>query len=438
MLNNIFNPKSVALIGASNKPKTVGSGIALNLLKGKREIFFVNPNTPRIFNKKTYKSVLDIKEKIDLAIIAVPASIVNDIAKECVQKKVKGVIVISAGFSEIGNIEREEKLKEILKDIPLIGPNSLGIINPKAKLNASFAPFAPKKGNIALLSQSGALIDAILDLSLNENYGFSKIVSLGNEGGLDLGDYLKYLDDNRETKVIGMYLEGIKNGRKFFEIVKNIKKPIIVLKSGKTDLGKKAALTHTGSLAGNNRIYSSVFKQLGLIEVDSIEELLDTLKILSWLDRCKNGVGIITNGGGFGVLASDYLYNENIKLPKLNRETLNLLNISLMEKVNKNNPMDVIGDALANRYEKGIEAMLLQKDIHCLYIIQGMQIMTESEKTAKIITKLYEKYKKPIICSFIGGTSFKKAIQILEKKKIPNIIEIKRAVKTIKNLTYEK
>jgi len=441
MLKNIFNPKSVALIGASEEPKTVGSGIALNLLSGKRKIFFVNPNKQKVFNKKTYKSILDIKEGVDLAILAVPSSIVNDIARECASKKVKGVIVISAGFSEVGNNEKEEELKQILKDIPLIGPNCLGIINTKAKLNASFAPFTPKKGNIALLSQSGAIIDSIIDIAKNENYGFSKIISFGNEAGVDLSDYLDYLGKDNDTKVVAMYLEGIKNGRKFLEVAKKVSKikPVIVLKSGKSNLGQKAALTHTGSLAGNAKIYSSIFKQTGVIEVDSIEELLDSSKVLAWTNKCKNGVGIITNGGGFGVLASDYFYNENIKIPKLNKETLKLLDNSLMAKVKiKSNPLDVIGDALADRYEAGIEALIKQKDIHCLLIIQGMQIMTEPEKTAKIIVKLHRKYEKPIVCSFVGGESLKKAVSILEKNKVPNIVEIKRAVKVIKNLTYEK
>ena len=235
-----------------------------------------------------------------------------------------------------------------------------------------------------------------------------------------------------------MYLEGIKNGRKFLEVASRVAKikPIIVLKSGKTELGKSAALTHTGSLAGNNRIYSSVFKQTGVIEVDSLEELLDTAKALSFNDRCKNGVGIVTNGGGLGVLAVDALANENVKIPKLTKDTLN--NLDVLKLKTKNNPLDILGDALSSRYEIAIEALLKQKNIYCLLVIQGLQIMTEPEKTAKIIVKLQKKYSKPIIVSFIGGDMFDKAINIIEKDKIANIKEVKRAAKIIKYLTYEK
>ncbi|MFA7141785.1 MAG: CoA-binding protein [Candidatus Paceibacterota bacterium] len=414
MLKYIFNPKTVALIGASNKPKTVGNGIALNLLKGKQKIFFVNPNRRKILKQESYPSILDIKETIDLAVIAVPAKIVPSILKECQEKKVKGVIIISSGFSEVGNIKEEEKLKI---DLPLVGPNCLGIINTKNNLNASFSPFMPKKGNIGVLSQSGAILDTIIDIAKDESYGFSKIVSFGNEAGLDLSDYIHYLEKDKETDVIAIYIEGIKNGRKFFNAISKSSKPIIILKSGKSNLGREAALTHTGSLAGDSKIYSSVFKQGKAIEVDSIEELLDVSKTLSWHKRQKGSVHIVTNGGGFGVLAVDAFEKEKIKVFS---------------------PIDLLGDALASKYETAIEELLKKKDVACVYVIQGLQIMTEPEKTAKIIVKLKKKYNKPIIVSFLGGASFDKAIRIIEKNKIPNFNEIKRAVKVIKHLVYEK
>ena len=439
-MKHIFNPKTIALIGASEKPKTVGSGLASNLLKSKQKVFFVNPNDKKVFSKKTYASILDIKEKIDLVIIAVPAKIVIKVTQECILKKVKGIIVISAGFSEQGNNVLEKELVDMVQaaKIPLIGPNCLGILNPKNKLNASFAPFSPNKGGIALLSQSGAIIDSIIDLSIDEKYGFSKIISFGNEADLDLSDYLEFLNNDKETKVIAIYLEGLKNGRKFIEVVQKIKKPIIILKSGKSNAGKKATMTHTGSLAGNNRVYEAVFKSLNIIEVNSIEELLDASKALSWQKQTKNGVGIITNGGGFGILASDELEKNNVKITKIKEQTTKALENDCMKNVNlKNNPLDVIGDALADRYEIAIEALLKQNNIYSLLIIQGMQIMTEPEKTAKIIVDLQKKYNKPIVCSFVGGKSFKKAINIIEKNKIPNFKDPKRAASIIKYLTHE-
>jgi len=417
MFKHIFNPKTIALIGASNKPKKVGTGIAENLLKSKKDIYLVNPNRRKLFNKKSYSSILDIKEDIDLAIIAIPFKFVNKVAEECKAKKVKAMIVISSGFSEVGNIKEEEALKSL--GIPLVGPNCLGILNTKNNLNASFAPFLPQKGNIALVSQSGAIIDSIIDIARNENYGFSKIVSLGNEAGIDIADFIEYLGEDKDTDIIAIYLEGVKNGRKFFNALSKVSKikPIIILKSGKSELGKSAVLTHTGSLAGDNKIYSAIFKQAKAIEVESIEELLDLSKTLSWDKRCKNNVGIITNGGGFGVLATDFLEKENIKTLK---------------------PIDLMGDALARKYEQALENLLKRKNIYCAYVLQGPQIMTEPEKTAKVIVKLKKKYQKPIIVSFIGGDFFKSAIHIIEKNKIPNFREIKRAVNVIKYLIYEK
>jgi len=441
MLKKIFNPKSIALIGASKEPKTVGSGIASNLLKSKSKIYFVNPNKNKIFKEKTYPSVLDIKENIDLVIIAVNSRIIIPIIKQCVQKKIKGVIVISDGFSEIGNKELENELVKILKKakIPLIGPNCLGILNPKQNLNASFAPFMPKTGNIALLSQSGAIISSIINI---DNCGFSKIISFGNEAGLDLSDYLEYLAEDKNTKVIGVYIEGIKNGRKFIKTAEKItkKKPIVILKAGKGELGKKAAMTHTGALAGDDRIYTTVFKQTNVSEVNSLEEFLDTLKILSLKPKIKKGLGIITNGGGFGVLASDEAEKQNIFIPELNIKTIQKLNNcnSLKSIKNKKNPLDIIGDASFKRYEDALDCLLKQKDINIVLVMQGKQIMTEPEKNAKIIVKLQEKYKnKIIVCSFVGGKSFDKAREIVENAGIPEYQYPKRAILSIKHLIHE-
>jgi acetyltransferase len=441
MLKKVFNPKTIALIGASEEPNTVGSGIASNLLKSKTKTYFVNPNRDKVFNKKAYSSILDIKENIDLVVIAVNSKIVTLIAKQCVEKKVKGVVVISDGFSEVGNYELERELVSILRKakIPLIGPNCLGVINAKNSINASFAPFMPNKGGVALLSQSGALIDSIIDI---DACGFSKIISFGNEADLGLSDYLNYLKDDKDTKVIGIYIEGIKNGKEFIKTAKKItkQKPIVILKAGKGEAGKKAAMTHTGSLAGDSKIYSTVFKQTGCIEVDTLEEFLDTLKILNLKKRTKNGLGIITNGGGFGVLASDEAEKCKILLPELEEKTLKELNNCKSLKVvkNKKNPLDLIGDASPKRYEDAINCLVKQKNIHTLLIMQGKQIMTEQNKNAKIIVRLQKKYKDKIfVCSFVGGKSFDKAREIIESAGIPEYSYPKRAILSIKNIIHE-
>lgn len=438
-LENIFDPKSIAIIGASEEPKTVGMGLVNNLINSQRKIYYINPFKQEVLGTKTFKNINDVKEKIDLAIIAVPAKVVLEVLNDCINKKVKGVIVISSGFGEAGDKKTEEELKELADraKIPLIGPNCLGIMNLNKGLNASFAPITPKKGNVALVSQSGALIDALIDISAGANLGFSKIISYGNESQVDLPEFLEYLKKDKETSVILLYLEGVKDGKRFFEVAKDVskEKPIIVLKSGKSKLGEKAISTHTGSLSGGYDVYRAVFKQTGLIEVDSIEELLDVGKALSFLNRFKKGIGIITNGGGLGVLAVDYCEKYGIEIKELSKETIDKLDKNLDKVLIKRNPLDILGDADPERYEVGIKSLLEQKDINALIVIQAMQTMTDPEKNAKIIVELKKQFpSKPIICCFVGGGLVKKAVDYLEENNIPNYSDPKRAVKVIKDL----
>jgi acetyltransferase len=442
-LDKIFNPKSIAIIGASDQSLSVGFGLTKNIFLGKkhRKIFLINPNQKKIFGQKTFSSILDIKQSVDLAIIAVPAKIVPLVAKECTRFRVGGAIIISAGFSETGNIGKklEEEIKEIFKKayIPLIGPNCLGIMKPSIELNATFAPSTPKEGNIAFISQSGALIDSVISQSSQENYGFSLIISHGNEAGITLPDLLNVAAEDKNTKVITLYLEGLKDGRKFFETAKKITcvKPILVLKGGKSKKTQKTVSSHTGALAGNAELYSAMFKQAGIIEVESIEELFDTAKTLSWQPKCNNGIAIITNGGGAGILTADYCNKYNILLPSLSSQTKNLIeNSKIMHPAwSKDNPIDIVGDALSNRYEIAINSALKQKNVNGLIIIQSLQIMTESLKNARVIIRANKKWpKKPIITVFMGGD--KKIPELLEKNNIPNYSDPLRAVKSFKEL----
>lgn len=444
-LDRMFNPKNIAVIGASNQINSVGWGLMENILKSakKRKIFAINPYKKEILGIKCISSIGSVLEPIDLAIIAVPAKIVPNIVKECCEKKVGGIIIISAGFAEKDREGKElqDKVAKIVKkaNVPLLGPNCLGIIRPSVDLNASFAPGLPKKGEIAFVSQSGALIDSVIDRNLLEYYGFSTIISYGNEADLDLNDFLKFLKNDKETKVIVLYLEGIKDGRKFINTAKEVSKvkPILVLKAGKTKAGQRAALTHTASLSGSAEIYSAAFKQAGIIELDSVEELFNVSKALAWQPKCKNGIGIITNGGGCGVLATDYCDKSKINLPRLSRDTIQKLDKpNLMHPAySKRNPLDIVGDALSSRYKAGIEALLEQKNIYGLLVIQTLQIMTEVEENAKIIKELKRKYpKKPIICCFMGGKYTNQGIEILEKNHIPNYLEPQRAVLAIRSL----
>ncbi|MFA5169761.1 MAG: CoA-binding protein [Candidatus Paceibacterota bacterium] len=442
-MKNIFNPKTIALIGASGEINTVGFGLAKNILEGKksRKIFFVNPFQKEVLGEKCFGKISNIKEKIDLAIIAVPQKIVKNVVLECCLKKVGGIIIVSSGFKESGNIKEEEEIKEIVKKykIPLIGPNCLGIINPSLNLNASFAPLTPRKGSIAFLSQSGALLDSVLGMSESEDIGFSKIVSYGNEADLSLTDFISYLKDDIETKVIVVYFEGLKDGREFMEVAREVvkMKPIVAIKSGRSEMGKVAATTHTGTLAGDYEVYRAAMKQCGVVLVDTLEELFDSAKALAFLPRIENGIGIVTNGGGLGVLTVDYCTEMGIEVVELSKTTVSSLekNKAMGKVPVKRNPLDLIGDALSDRYEAGMEAILKQKDINGLIVISTPQIMTEHEKNAKIMVEMKKKYPlKPIVCCFLGGPLVSSAVKILEENDIPNYPDVKRAVKSIKSL----
>jgi acetate---CoA ligase (ADP-forming) len=441
----IFFPKSIVIIGATDRKGSVGRGLVENAFQGKkqRKVYLVNPNRKKVFGKKVYSSINDIKERIDLAVIAVPANVVLGTVKQCCQKWVGSIIIVSAGFAEIGEKGKElqEKIKRecAKKNIPFIGPNCLGIIRPSIVLNASFAPLVPKSGGITLISQSGALIDSIIALSKEKNYGFANVISYGNEAGITLPDFLNWAGQDKETKVIALYLEGLKDGREFLKIAQRItqEKPIVVLKGGKTEITRKAVSSHTGALAGQSKVYSAAFKQSGIIEVNSVQELLDVSKALSWQPKCKNGIGIITNGGGAGILCTDYCGQAGINLPGMSREVVKKLEKSkiMHQGFSKSNPLDIIGDALSERYQLAIGAMLSQKNIYGLIVIQTLQIMTEPEKNAKIIVKIKQKHKeKPIISIFMGGSLDGKAHQILEQNQIPNYPDPLRAVKAMRAL----
>ncbi|MBU2539854.1 CoA-binding protein [Patescibacteria group bacterium] len=445
-LGRIFNPRTAAIIGATDRIGSVGAGLVKNMLlgEGERKVFLVNPNQNEIFGRKTFPIITDIPEVVDLAIVAVPASIVLKVVEDCCKKKVGGIIVISAGFSEIGS--KGEKIQNELAEmtcragIALVGPNCLGIINTKNNLNASFAPATPPKGNVALISQSGAILDILADKAAEENYGISSMVSYGNEAGVTLTDFLKSFAEDVETKVIALYLEGLKDGRKFMEIAKRIvsKKPIIVIKAGKNYEGQRAIKSHTGTMAGDYQVYKSAFKQSGVIETDSLEELLDVSKILALESKCENSVAIITNGGGCGVLAADYCKSQGINLAELSKDTISRISGSaeMPSLWSKSNPIDIVGDASPARYKVAIEAVLSQKNIRGLIIIQTPQIMTDPLENAKIIVEAKRLFpKKPIVCFFLGGKMSSEAIKFLEDNNIPNYGELKRGIIALRALT---
>jgi len=440
-LKPLFNPRSVAFIGATDRKGSVGLGICKNLLEGKnkRKTYFVNPNREKVLGIKTFDKITDIRENVDLAVIGVPAGVVNKVARQAEQKGVKAAVVVSAGFSEAGKEgeKRQKQLKKIFKKAVLVGPNCLGVISPKDKLNASFAPLTPKKGGIGFISQSGALVDGVVDASLGQEYGFSKLVSLGNAAGLKIHDFLNYFDKDKETRVTALYIEGVKQGRELLKTLKNLTKPVVALKAGGTEEGQKAVSSHTGSLAGKKEVYSAVFKEAGVFEVESLTELFGVAKALSWQPRFKGKVGIVTNAGGPGVLAVDYCSKFGLKLADLEKGTIKGLERSgvMHPSFSRSNPLDIVGDASPQRYEQALKALLGQDNIKALMVIQTLQIMTKAKEDARMVVELHKKHpEKPVVTCFMGGRFTEPSVKILEKQKIPNYKDPLHAVLALKSL----
>ncbi len=442
MNSAIFNPQTVAVIGATDRVGSVGRGLILNLKEGDRDLFYVNPGTDKVFEEKTYNNVLEIEKNIDLAIIAIPKTYVSEAVDDCIKKEVGGVIIISAGFAETDQegAERQKEIADKLKEaeIPLVGPNCLGILRPPVNFNASFAPATPKRGSLALISQSGALIDSIIDGAKDQNYGFSLIISVGNAAGITLSEYIQIVAEDEDTEVICLYIEGLKEGRRFLKVLKEIEKPVVVLKGGATEKAKKAISSHTGSLAGSHRIFSAALRQAGAFQVNSLEELFNVAKALAWQPPCDKSIGVITNGGGAGVLLTDYLYDQNLVLADVKEQTIKGIEEDMHPDFSKGNPLDIVGDALPERYMKATEAFLDDPRVSAVVVIQTLQIMTDPIENAHRLVELKKRYDKPIITVYMGaGEETKKGVRILEENGIPNYSDPIKAAKPLKALNYK-
>jgi acetate---CoA ligase (ADP-forming) len=451
-LNHILKPKSIAVIGASRNRGSVGHGILQNLLRGgvfmsqyarpfKGKVYAINPKAKSILGKRCYPSVKAVSKHIDLAVICVPAKIVPGVMKECVDKRIKGAIIISAGFGEFGDEGRklQDKVLEIAKkgNIRIVGPNCLGVLRMENHMNASFAPTMPPRGYVAFISQSGALADSVIDWAIDNRYGFSNVISYGNKADLDAHDFMEWLADDPETRVITLYIEGVRDGRKFLEVAKRVvkKKPVIALKAGRGEAGTKAISSHTGSMAGSYAIYEAAFKQSGIIQADTVEELFDLAKVLAEQPACKNNsVAIVTNGGGCGVLTADYCEECGVKLAELTPATIKKLDSSgkMHPAYSRRNPLDIIGDALPDRYQVAIRTLLSEPYICGLIVIQTLQTMTDPIKDGRIIIDAHKNWPaKPIICVYMGGRFSKSGVRYVEGHCIPDYNDPRKAAKAM-------
>ncbi|MFA5572211.1 MAG: GNAT family N-acetyltransferase [Candidatus Bathyarchaeia archaeon] len=450
-LDKVFNPQTVAIIGASDVEGSVGYAIVKNFTQSgfAGKVFFVNIKKTEILGVKTYQTIDQIPEQIDLAMIATPAKTVPGVMEECGKANVKGVIIVSAGFKEIGPAGKalEDQVGVIAKKygVRVIGPNCIGILRPRINLNATFLDKMPKPGNIAFLSQSGALGSAILDWAIHENIGFSNFVSVGSMIDVDFGDLIDYFGSDPKTKSILMYVEGITEARKFMSAARHFArtKPIIVVKSGKFSESAKAAASHTGSLSGSDDIYDAAFKRAGVVRVSEIADLFNAAEVLSTQPLPKgNKLAIITNAGGPGVMASDSLIGYGGKLAKLSKKTIDTLNSVLPPFWSHGNPIDVLGDAKADRYKAAVDAALNDENVDGILVIFTQQAVSDSVGIAKSIVESVRKQpyqNKTIVTSFMGFGAVQEANVILNANNIPTYSTPEQALKTYMYMyTYQR
>jgi len=441
-LESFFNPQSIAIVGASRQKSKVGHETLTSIIDAgyKGKIFPVNPKAKTIKGLKCYPDIEHIGQIPDLVIIVIPAKIVPAVMRQCAKVGVKSVIIITAGFKEVGKEGREleQQVIQIAKQagIRVIGPNCLGVIVPANKLNASFGGDLPAAGATGYLSQSGALLAAIVDMANANGIGFSKLVSIGNKSDVDELDIIKALACDPDTKVIVGYLESITDGNIFVREAEQIShdKPILLIKSGGTAAGAKAASSHTGSLAGLETAYECVFERAGIIRCDTIKKQFDYAQAFAYQPLPAGpSVAVITNAGGAGIMAADAIEQQGLTFAKLADETISKLASNLPSAANLYNPIDVLGDALADRYEFALNVVLDDPNVDTVLMLLTPQAMTESAATAEAIVKIARrKPTKPILTCFLGAGKVTDAIKILREGKIPQYDSPEDAVATIK------
>ncbi len=429
-LHTLFAPRSIAVIGASTRPGSVGYALTENLLKNgfAGKIYPVNPKTDTLFGLPCYKNISAIPHDVDLAIIIIPAAGVPAVLRETGTKGVRAAIIISSGFKETGDIGKtlEEEITSIAResDIALLGPNCLGFLHPAFNLNASFAGRMPDDGNIAFFSQSGALCTAILDLAA-DTLGFSHFASIGNKAVIGENELLRFFADDENVGTIGFYTEGLTDGAAIIGtgraiIAKTNAAPVIALKSGATDAGTRASSSHTGALAGSDAGYEALFRQARILRAASLEELIHFLAVFSHNPLPQGDrLAIVTNAGGLGVLATDSAVARGLTIAELSEISKEKLKSALPPAASVENPVDVLGDALADRYRSALEIVAADADVDMLLIIVTPQTMTQAKETAEVLADIKKQHPdKPMIAVFAGAGSFEDGFKILKENGI--------------------
>ncbi len=440
----LFYPRSIAVVGASHEVGSVGNELVKNLVKldYHGHIYPINPKGGRLYDLKVSRFLHEIEGEIDLAVIAVPAAIVPQVINEVGHKGIKAVIIISAGFKEVGKGELEQDVVRLCQryGITMVGPNCLGIINPEIKMNASFAGIMPPVGPIAFISQSGAICSSVLDYARDRGLGFSKFLSIGNKAGVNEADLLDYLLKDDRTKVIMMYIEQLTAIPELMKVAQRAledrpPKPILILKSGNTTEGSHASQSHTGALSGSNDAYNALFAECGMIRADSMEELFQFAECFAYNHRLQGKeIVVVTNAGGPGVLSADALINDGLALAQLRPATQTRLKRFLPAAASVANPIDLLGDADAKRYEKALRLVLHDSGVKGVLVVLTPQSMTQVEATAKVIARIKQKTRKPIIVSFIGASAVQAGVEVLHRAEIPASTFPEVAVKALSAL----
>lgn len=441
LTESFHSPRSIAVIGASQSKGKIGHAVLSNIIESgfRGSIYPINPGSEEILGLRCFPDVEAVEGGIDLAVIVIPARLVLDVLEACGRRRVKTVIIITAGFRETGHegLLAEKKMVEIAGKhrMRILGPNCLGLIDTVVPVNASFAAGMPRHGKIAFMSQSGALCTSVLDFALAQDVGFSRFVSLGNKADLNEIDFLQYWGEDPESNVVMAYLEGISDGARFVETARLVtkQKPVIAIKSGTTAAGSKAVSSHTGTLAGSERAYEAAFKQAGVIRAGSVGDLFDLSVAMTRQPLPPNDqVVIITNAGGPGIMTSDAIERAGLKLAALSKDTMDGLRQVLPSAASVLNPVDVLGDALADRYRNALQLVSKDSVVGAIIVILTPQFMTQARETAQAIAEVAERITIPVLAGFMGEAHTRAGVQILTAHNVPNYPVPERAVAALK------
>ncbi|MEF8859835.1 MAG: acetate--CoA ligase family protein [Halolamina sp.] len=440
----LFAPERVAVVGATEREGSIGAAIFQNLVDFAGDVVPVNPSRDSVFGQECYPDVASVPDGVDLVVIVVPPSIAVEAVQGAGEAGVRNVVVITAGFSETGpeGAQREQELRSVAEeyDLTLVGPNSLGVLSTPLNLNATFGPSNALPGSLSFMSQSGAFITAVLDWANDQGIGFKDVVSLGNKAVLNESDFLRYWQDDPETNVVLGYLEGVADGRTFIDTARDVTQetPAVVVKSGRTDAGAEAASSHTGTIAGSEAAYEAAFEQAGVVRAENVQELFDYARALDGLPTLDSEqVGIITNAGGPGVMATDAVGESQLTMASFTDATLSSLEEAMPEEANIYNPVDAIGDADIERFETALDTVLGDDNVGCAIVISAPTAIVDFGELATVVADRQAAHGKPVVACLMGGERTERAAELLGEAGIPNYFDPARAVGSLDALAVQ-